>query len=124
MAALATVAQLEARLGVPAGSLAEEDLARASAALDDASAIGAAAGRSSRDEDTAPDIVRVVTLRVALRIYNTPQENRWEQIGDFTQGKAAPTNGLTAEEKALVEEAAGISRGVYDVRTPSAYGGC
>lgn len=125
--ALATVAELEARIGEPAGSLVGEDLARATAALEDASTVIQTVGRESwtdsEGDNPAPAIAVVVTLRLAKRIYLNPEDNRWEQIGDLTQGKADPTSLLTQEEQALVRQAADVSYSVYTTGTPSAYSG-
>lgn len=124
--ALTTVAELEKRLGEPEGSLSGEDLARAQTAVDDASVIVQSIGRASwtdaSGDNPAPPIAVVVALRLAKRIYLNPDENRWEQLGDLTQGKADPTNLLTDDEKDLVRKSAGVSLGAYSVRTPSAYG--
>lgn len=123
--ALTTIAELEKRLGEEVGSLTGEELARAEEAIEDASVIVQSFGRrswtDSEGDNPAPPIAVVITLRLAKRIYLNPDENRWEQLGDLTQGKADPTNLLTDDEKTLIQEAAGIARGVYSVRTPSGY---
>lgn len=127
---LATVADLETRLGVPVGSLAGADLARAGAALDDASAlIRDEAGKSWVDEDgatvTAPEAVRTVARRSALREYRNPDGFSGENVGPYSYqlGREASSAYLTAGEVAIVRRAAGLTSGgsALSIRTPSAY---
>jgi len=125
---LATVAELERRLGVPEGSLSGEELARAEAALEDASALVRTAGRQSwtdaTGENPAPEIVVIVTLRLAKRIYQNPEELRSAQLGDYSYQRANADGLLTAAELALVREAAGIVDSAFSVRTPGYWSGC
>lgn len=126
---LAPVADLETRIGVPVGSLAGEDLARAVAALDDASAlIRDEAGVTWVDADgvtiTAPEAVRIVARRAARREYNNPEELTNESVGQYSNGRAREASSvyLTAGEVAIVHRAAGKSTsGALSIRTPSAY---
>jgi len=123
--ALATVAELETRLGVPVGSLAGEELARAQAALNDASELVLTAGRSSWTDaegaTPAPPVVVVVVLRLAKRIYQNPDEYTWAQMGDFAYTRRDAGGLLTDSELALIRQAAGVADGAYSVATPSAY---
>lgn len=120
---LASVADLEARLGVPAGSLAGEDLARATAALEDASLIVAAYGDPAWTDATIPGIARVVVLRLARRIWDNPESLTYEALGDHTVSRAQAGTFLTPEERALVAGAAGSTgnSGVYSVHTPGVW---
>lgn len=117
---LATVAQLEARLGEPAGSLADEDLARATAALEDASLIVAAYGDPTWTDVTVPAIAALVTLRLARRFWDNPESLSYEALGDHTVSRTAAASFLSPEERALVAGAAGSvgNAGVYSVETP------
>lgn len=119
--ALATVAQLEVKLRVPVGSLAGVELAAANDALEEASTYVLVKGNPSWTDVTVPDIARIVTVRVAKRIYDNPDEKSRENLGDYGYSKANAEAFLTAGEIALVEQAAGFSYGVYSVATPSAY---
>ncbi|GAA2609589.1 hypothetical protein SMC26_39425 [Actinomadura fulvescens] len=120
---LATVAQLEARLGEPPGSLAGEDLARATAALEDASVLVAAYGSRTWTIETVPDTARVVVLRLARRFWDNPEGLNYEALGDHTVSRAAASTFLTPEERALVAGAAGSAghAGVYSVGTPGVW---
>lgn len=133
MDALATVADLETRLGLAAGSLTGTDLARAEAALDDASAlVRAEAGLDWVDAygaSTAPASVVVVVVQVALRVYRNPDGYISESIAgaySYAYGQGAQ-NGLTltdAERRIITRAAAadGGTGGLVSVYTPSAYG--
>lgn len=122
---LASVAQLEARLGEPVGSLAGEDLARATAALEDASAIVLTVGlptwTDAAGANPAPATVQIVALRLARRFWDNPEGLAYEAMGDRTVSRKAADSFLTVEERALVLEAAGFSTGVYSVGTPGVW---
>lgn len=124
---LATVAQLEARLGEPPGSLAGEDLARATAVLDDASLIVAAYGdrkwTDAAGSHPIPAISRVVVLRLARRFWDNPEGLSYEALGDHTTSRTAAATFLTPEERALVAGDAGTAgnAGVYSVGTPGVW---
>lgn len=124
---LATVAQLEARLGEPAGSLAGEDLARATAALDDASLIvGAYGDRTWTDAGGAhpiPGMAQVVVLRLARRFWDNPEGLSYEALGDHTVSRSAAATFLTPEERAFVASDAGTAgnAGVYSVGLPGVW---
>src|SRR4051794_39280907 len=85
---LATVTQLEERLGVPVGSIQDEDLTRAQRALEDASHLV----RSETGIDwvdgvgipTAPPSVVVVVLQAAKRVYINPDNLMGEQAGSYS----------------------------------------
>jgi hypothetical protein len=118
---LATVDQLEARLGVPAGSLAGEDLARAQAVLDDASTIVLMIGDPGwTDADgakPAPGVVQVVVLRLARRFWDNPEGLAYEALGDHTVSHTALGGFLTDAERALVMGAAGYPQLSFSVET-------
>lgn len=86
--ALATVAALEARLGVPLGTLTGADLAKAQADLEDASnLVRAETGRSWLDDAGAPNApgpVVTVVLRATLRCYRNPEEYTSETEDGYT----------------------------------------
>jgi hypothetical protein len=124
---LAPVSALEIRLGKSTGSLSGTDLARAEAALQDASAlVRAAAGKTWVSEDgltaTAPDAASVVTVTAALRAYRNPEGFISETLGDYNyrrpEGGQAVGVYLTREERQMVKHAAKST--AYTVRTPSA----
>lgn len=131
MSTLATVADLEVRLGVGPGTLAGPDLVRAQAALDDASVlIRAEAGRTFEDANgvvVAPAPVVVVATQVALRVYRNPDGFVSESYGgDYAwQGPQGLSAFLTDEEKRVIRLAvskiAGGWSGTGTVRTPSGY---
>lgn len=125
--ALADVSALELRLGLEIGTLQGADLARASAALDDASAlVRAEASKTWLDGDTvtAPAQVVTIVVKAALREYRNPDGFTSEQLGDYSY-RTDQTGGvyLTDDERRIVRAAAGASgHGVWSPRTPSAYG--
>lgn len=121
------VAGLEVRLGLPEGTLADEDLARAEAALEDASALALAeapAAVAATWTSNAPAVVVLVVLKAARREFDNPRGLASESVADHSVG-IAETSGvyLTAREIAQVRRAArGRSGGfVGSVRTPTAY---
>lgn len=118
---LATVAEFEARLGAPEGSLTGEDLARAQAALEDASAVVLSIGDPEWTEATVPAAARVVVLRLARRLWENPEGNVQETLGDHTVTRAAAGAFLTPDERGLVMTAAGFSPGAYSVGTPGVW---
>jgi hypothetical protein len=105
--ALADLADLEVRLGLAEGTLADADAARAEAALDDASALAREeARRDFLDEDGLPDapdaVVRVV-LAAALRNYTNPNAEISQTAGPFSRTLKASETGvyLTEAEYAI-----------------------
>ncbi len=88
--ALASVSELEARLGLDTNTLVGPDLGRARAALDDASAlVRLEAKRSWIDETTgasnAPDAVVRVVLGAAQRNWTNPDAVIQETAGPFAR---------------------------------------
>lgn len=87
-AALATVAALEARLGIPQDSLEGVALAKAIADLEDASdLVRAETGKTWLDEQgqpVAPGPVVTVVLKAALRCYRNPEEFSSETEDGYT----------------------------------------
>jgi hypothetical protein len=128
--ALATVAQLETRLGVPTGTLAGTDLARAQADLADASDLVRTEGRRPWTDSTAPPSIVVVTLQVAMRAYNNPNGYAGETVSangatySYSSDQQALGIYLTTDEQAVVLLAArqstysGAWRGTGSVLTP------
>lgn len=121
------VSSLEARLGLPAGTLADEELTRAEAALDDAATLALAevsATKATAWATDAPKVVSLVVLKAARREFENPRGMETESLGEHSVG-LTDTSGvyLTAREIAQIKRAAtGRSGGfVGTVRTPSAY---
>ncbi|KUM41203.1 hypothetical protein [Arthrobacter sp. EPSL27] len=121
------VSSLEARLGLPTGSLEGEELARATAALDDAATLALAevpAPKAGAWETDAPKVVALVVLKAARREFENPRGMNQESLGEHSVG-LTDTSGvyLTAREVAQIKRAAtGRSGGfVGTIRTPSAY---
>lgn len=125
MAALALVSDLETRLGVSPGSLAGPDLARASATLDDVSALVIAEGDATWTSVTVPATVKVIALRAAVRAYRNPEGFVSESLGDYSFRLAdGEQTGLylTDAERDLIRRAAGIAgEGLWSVGTPSPF---
>ena len=88
MTALATIAALEARLGIAQGTLAGTDLARAEADLEDASnLVRGETGKDFLDEDglpAAPGPVVTIVLKAAKRCYRNPDEFSSETEDGYT----------------------------------------
>jgi hypothetical protein len=111
--AFAAVSDLEVRLGLEPGSLENEDLARAQAALDDASTlVRAEAGKSWVDEDNnsvAPAPVVAISIRAALRAFRNPDGVGSESLGGlytYSYAKGEASIYLTEDEVAIVKKAA------------------
>lgn len=128
--ALAEISALELRLGLETGSLQGADLARAQAALDDASAlVRAEAGKDWLEqveaswEVVAPAQVVTIVIKASLREYKNPDGFTSEQLGDYSY--RTENNGgvyLTEDERRIVRMAAGVGgAGIWTVRTPSSY---
>jgi hypothetical protein len=121
------VSSLESRLGLPAGALQDEDLARATAALEDAATLALAEVSETLGEAwklAAPAVVSLVVLKAARREYENPRGMNQEALGEHSVG-LTDTSGvyLTAREVAQVRRAANGRTGGFigSVRTPSAY---
>lgn len=106
--ALANVADLETRLGLDEDTLTGPDLARAQAALDDASALAREEARRTWVTDTgevdAPGAVIRVVLGAALRNYRNPEGAISETKGPFSRTLRAAETGvyLTEAEQAII----------------------
>lgn len=127
MKALAEVSALELRLGLETGTLQDTDLARAQAALDDASALvraeAAKAWLDAEDNVTAPAQVITIVIKAALREFKNPDGFTSEQMGDYSY-RTDQSGGvyLTDDERRIVRQAAGAGAyGAWTVRTPSAF---
>lgn len=87
--ALASVVQLEARLGLDANTLADADLDRARAALHDASTLVRSEARQSWVDEagaiTAPDVVIRVALGAARRTFTNPDAAISDTAGPFAR---------------------------------------
>jgi hypothetical protein len=121
------VSALEARLGLPSGTLDGPDLARAQAALDDAAVLVLAevpANTATAWATDAPAVAVLVALKAARREFENPRGLSSEGLGEHSVG-LTDTSGvyLTAREVAQVRRAAGVARKgfVGTVRTPSAF---
>lgn len=132
---LAPVSALEIRLGLTPGALSGTELARAEAALADASiVVRQAAGSTLVAEDgvtvTAPDGVVLIAVNAAKRAFNNPDAYGGEAMEGYSwqAGQGVPlTVYLSEDEVSLVQaamaSAAGAVRtlGMGTVRTPSVY---
>lgn len=122
------VSELEARLGLAEGTLQDEDLTRATKALDDATVLVLAEVTEAKGTAwtvDAPGVVQLVILKAARREFENPQGVNQETLGEHTVGISESSGVyLTAREIGQVLRAArGRSSGfVGTVRTPSAYG--
>ena len=122
------LAALESRLGLPVGSLQDEEKKRAEDALDDAATLVLAEVSeriAEKWEADAPKVVALVALKAARREFENPRGVNQETLGEHTVGLSESSGVyLTAREVAQVRRAAsGRSGGfVGSVRTPSAYG--
>jgi hypothetical protein len=121
--ALATLDELEARLGVDPGSLSGPDRARAQAALDDASALVREESRRDWvDTDgviTAPPSLVRVTLGAALRTFRNPDGEISQTAGPFSRTVKAADVGvyLTPAEIEIVRRYRQESTGLWTLRT-------
>lgn len=122
--ALASLSALEARLGV---TLAGADVERASAALDDASALIRAEGGTEWVDDEGaltdvPSLVEQVTLAVAYRAFRNPDAFTQTSLGDASvaydrSGQSAVY--LTRDERRAVRRAAGTTAvGAIELASP------
>ena len=119
LAPLASVAELETRLGLAEGTLADTDLARAEAALADASELVRVEGRvpwvDATGNPTAPAAVVVVVLQVAMRVYNNPNGYSSETVSadgaTYSNSNNQQALGiyLTPEELRTVQAAADLA---------------
>lgn len=121
--ALATVAALEARLGIPPGTLAGADLAKAQADLEDASNLVRAETRRSWLDDTntpnAPGPVVTIVLKAALRCYRNAEEYSSETEDGYTWRREpdSVTPYLIPAEIRLLRRYSATSTGLYTLPT-------
>lgn len=122
------VSALLTRIGLDPSELSSAELARAEAALEDATALALAeAPESVADKwraDGPPAVVRTVILKSARREFENPRQLNQEQLGEHMVGISA-TSGvyLTPSELSLIQrEARGSLQFVGSIRTPTAYG--
>jgi hypothetical protein len=120
--ALASVSDLEARLGLDPETLTDGELARARAALADASALVRLESGKTWVDDlgvlTAPDALIRVTLSAAQRNYVNPDGIVQETVGPFARRLSDQSTGvyLTKEELAVVRRFRPAS-GLWTLRT-------
>lgn len=122
------IMELEARLGVPTGSLAAEDLERAEAALLDATTLVLAEvspTRATAWSTNAPPVVALIALKAARREFENPQGISQEAQGDHSISLSESSGVyLTAREIAQIRRVANGRTGanfVGSIRTPSSY---
>jgi len=121
------VSALEVRLGLPEGTLADEDLARAESALDDAATLILAevsAATATTWAADAPKVAVLVALKAARREFENPRGINQETQGDHTVGLSESSGVyLTGREIAQIRRAAtGRSGGfVGSISTPTPY---
>lgn len=120
--ALATVHDLEARLGLDNDTLDGADLARARAALNDASALVREEARRdwvTASVVTAPASVIRVTLGAALRNYRNPDAEIAQTVGPFGRTVKAAETGvyLTTAELEIVRRYRRTTSTLWALRT-------
>lgn len=122
------VSALERRLGLPVGTLVDEDKARAEEALSDAATLALAevsATKATLWQTTAPDVVALVVLKAARREFENPRGMNQESLGEHSVG-LTDTSGvyLTAREIAQIKRASSGRAGqgfTGSIRIRSAY---
>lgn len=108
MTALATLDQLEIRLGLDPHTLSGTDKARAEAALADATALVRAEAQRDFVDDLgvadAPEAIVRVVLGAALRNYRNPDAETQHTVGPFSRTVKATDTGvyLTDAEREIV----------------------
>ena len=106
--ALATVHDLEARLGLDPDTLVDAEKSRAQAALDDVSTLVRYEARQewvdANGEPDAPYVVVRIVLGAALRTYRNPDSELSQTAGPYTRTlKASEVSSLLTEaEKAII----------------------
>lgn len=123
--ALATIDQLEARLGLTPDTLIDGDLGRARAALDDASAlVRMEAGLTWYDATSGalagvPDAIVRVVLGAAQRNFTNPDAAIQETVGPFSRRLFETENGvyLTQAELDIVRRFRPSATGLWTLRT-------
>lgn len=122
------VSALERRLGLPEGTLADEDKARAEEALEDAATLALAEVSDTKGalwEIDAPKVVALIVLKAARREFENPRGMNQESLGEHSVG-LTDTSGvyLTAREIAQIKRAASGRAGhgfTGSIRIRSAY---
>lgn len=120
--ALASVTELEARLGLDPESLTGPELGRAQAALADASALVRLEGGQTWVDEfgvvTAPDAIVRVTLGAAQRNYVNPDGEIQQSVGPFARRLSDQSTGvyLTKAELDIVRRFR-PSSGLWTLRT-------
>lgn len=120
---LASVTDLEARLGYDPNSLEGPDLARAKAALADASTLVRDEARRTWVDTsgvvTAPDVIIRVTLGAAQRNFSNPDDVVQEATGPFSRRYAEGSTGvyLTKKEVDIVRRFRPTGGGLWSLRT-------
>jgi hypothetical protein len=121
--ALATVSDLEERLGLDPNSLVDGDYARAQAALADASTLVRMESRRSWVDDagaiTAPDALIRVVLGAAMRNWVNPDGVIQETVGPFTRRLSEESTGvyLTKAELDIVRRYRPSGIGLWTLQT-------
>lgn len=122
--ALASVADLEARLGLDPETLTGPDLGRARAALDDASALVRLEARRTWINETtgaveAPDAIVRVVLGAAQRNFSNPDAVIQETVGPFARRLNETDTGvyLTKAELDIVRRFRPSGTGLWTLRT-------
>lgn len=109
------LSELEARLGVEAGSLTGVDKARAERVISDATALAlaevsdvtATGWSADPPEGTgAPAVVVTVILKAARREFDNPENFSTESLADYAYSVSASGVYLTAREAAIIRRAA------------------
>ena len=121
------VSDLEVRLGLEVGDLTGASLARATAAIADATALvlsEVSDAKAHAWEAAAPKVITTIILKAARREFENPQGLRTETVGEhgITVDEASGVY-LTPGEVVKVRRAAGASAAGFTgtVRTPSGY---
>lgn len=121
--ALASVADLEARLGLDPESLEGAELTRAQAALADASALVRMEARRTWVDElgavTAPDVIVRVVLGAAQRTFTNPDGVIQEAVGPFSRRYADGSTGvyLTKAELDIVRRFRPSGGDLWTLRT-------
>lgn len=117
---LAPVSALEERLGVPVGSLVDEDLVRATRALEDASHLVRVESGilwvDATGDPIAPEAIVVVVLQIAKRTYINPDGLSSESVEGYSWQTDQQTMGiyLSDDELRTVQAATRAWRSTQD----------
>jgi len=122
------VSLLERRLGLPEGTLADEELARAEDALTDAATLALAEVSTTKAtlwKTEAPDVVALVVLKAARREFENPRGLQQESLGEHSVSMTDSSGVyLTAREIAQIKRASSGRAGLGftgSIRIRSAY---